>query len=171
VALGQVHISCKIERHCVSMICRFSDPITPRSWCHTFGATHRSSSHTFSEKLSDSQDKSNGGFYMVTEGPCSENPDIFTSRTIHLMMLSTMGPHSVLIRLSVVLTCWIVAELLCLLLVKIAFHEHPLSIGSHAKKGTFYPIRRLNSMAPSYTIKNRGSLSNRNPPSACACAL
>jgi hypothetical protein len=29
-----------------------------------------------------------------------------------LMMLSTMGPNIVFIRLSVVLTCWIVAELL-----------------------------------------------------------
>src|SRR4051794_4240755 len=67
------------------------------------------------------------------------------------MMLSTMGPNIVFIRLSVVLTCWIVAELLCLILVKIEFHSHPLSIGSHAKKGTFYPIRRLNSMALSYT--------------------
>jgi hypothetical protein len=29
--------------------------------------------------------------------------------------------------------------LLCLILVKIEFHSHPLSVGSHAKKGTVYP--------------------------------
>ena len=90
---------------------------------------------------------------MVKEGPCGDNPDIFTSMTIDLMMLSTMGPHMVLLRLSVVLTCWIVAALLGLILVKIEFHEPPLASGSHAKKGTFYPIRRLNSMALSYTTR------------------
>jgi len=92
---------------------------------------------------------------MVKEGPCGDHPDVFTRMTIHVMMLTTMGPHIIFARLRVVLTCWIVAELLRLILVKIEFHSHPLSVGSHAKKGTVYPTRKLNSMVPSYTTKTR----------------
>jgi hypothetical protein len=40
-----------------------------------------------------------------------------------------------------------------LILIKIEFHERPLSVGSHAKKERGHPIRVLISIVPSYTTE------------------
>src|SRR5437879_9867892 len=66
-------------------------------------------------------------------------------------MLATMCPDIVFARLPVILTCGIVTALLGFILIKIEFHSHPLSVGSHAKKGIGYPMRVLISIVPSYT--------------------
>src|SRR2546422_6870658 len=73
-------------------------------------------------------------------------------------MLATMCPDIVFARLPVILTCGIVTALLGFILIKIEFHSHPLSVGSHAKKGIGYPMRVLISIVPSYTT---GSLQRR----------
>src|SRR5881296_1014593 len=69
-------------------------------------------------------------------------------------MLATMCPDIVFARLPVILTCGIVTALLGFILIKIEFHSHPLSVGSHAKKGIGYPMRVLISIVPSYTTGN-----------------
>src|SRR5262249_22599070 len=56
---------------------------------------------------------------------------------------------------TVILTCWIVTELLSFILIKIEFHSRPLSVESHAKKERDYPIRVLISIVPSYTTEAR----------------
>src|SRR5712664_600494 len=66
-------------------------------------------------------------------------------------MLATMCPYIVCASLAVMLTFWIVTELLDFILIKIEFHSRPLSVGSHAKKERGYPIRVLISIVPSYT--------------------
>src|SRR5436853_2395127 len=66
-------------------------------------------------------------------------------------MLATMCPDIVFARLPVILTCGIFTALLGFILIKIDFHSHPLSVGSHAKKGIGYPMRVLISIVPSYT--------------------
>src|SRR5262249_16260831 len=66
-------------------------------------------------------------------------------------MLATMCPYIVFACLTVILTCWIVTELLSFILIKIEFHSRPLSVESHAKKERDYPIRVLISIVPSYT--------------------
>src|SRR5205809_5330047 len=71
-------------------------------------------------------------------------------------MLATMCPDIVFARLPVILTCGIVTALLGFILIKIEFHSHPLSVGSHAKKGIGYPMRVLISIVPSYTTLVRG---------------
>src|SRR5438132_13878867 len=71
-------------------------------------------------------------------------------------MLATMCPDIVFARLPVILTCGIVTALLGFILIKIEFHSHPLSVGSHAKKGIGYPMRVLISIVPSYTTRIRG---------------
>src|SRR5256885_209839 len=68
-------------------------------------------------------------------------------------MLATMGPNIVFAHLPVILTCGIVTALLGFILIKIEFHSHPLSVGSHAKKGIGYPMRVLISIVPSYTTE------------------
>ena len=68
-------------------------------------------------------------------------------------MLATMCPDIVFARLPVILTCGIVTALLGFILIKIEFHSHPLSVGSHAKKGIGYPMRVLISIVPSYTTE------------------
>src|SRR5438094_9245585 len=68
-------------------------------------------------------------------------------------MLATMCPDIVFARLPVILTCGIVTALLGFILIKIEFHSHPLSVGSHAKKGIGYPMRVLISIVPSYTTQ------------------
>src|SRR2546428_2997640 len=70
-------------------------------------------------------------------------------------MLATMCPDIVFARLPVILTCGIVTALLGFILIKIEFHSHPLSVGSHAKKGIGYPMRVLISIVPSYTTEYR----------------
>src|SRR5207249_9080230 len=70
-------------------------------------------------------------------------------------MLATMCPDIVFARLPVILTCGIVTALLGFILIKIEFHSHPLSVGSHAKKGIGYPMRVLISIVPSYTTQKR----------------
>src|SRR5439155_13031669 len=87
------------------------------------------------------------------EGPFRNHPDIFAGITVHLLMLATMCPDIVFARLPVILTCGIVTALLGFILIKIEFHSHPLSVGSHAKKGIGYPMRVLISIVPSYTTK------------------
>src|SRR5205823_7337362 len=69
-------------------------------------------------------------------------------------MLATMCPDIVFARLPVILTCGIVTALLGFILIKIEFHSHPLSVGSHAKKGIGYPMRVLISIVPSYTTRH-----------------
>ena len=66
-----------------------------------------------------------------------------------------MCPDIVFARLPVILTCGIVTALLGFILIKIEFHSHPLSVGSHAKKGIGYPMRVLISIVPSYTTEGR----------------
>src|SRR5207249_11010249 len=68
-------------------------------------------------------------------------------------MLATMCPDIVFARLPVILTCGIVTALLGFILIKIECHSHPLSVGSHAKKGIGYPMRVLISIVPSYTTQ------------------
>src|SRR5437773_12116638 len=68
-------------------------------------------------------------------------------------MLATMCPDIVFARLPVILTCGSVTALLGFILIKIEFHSHPLSVGSHAKKGIGYPMRVLISIVPSYTTR------------------
>src|SRR5947199_4834452 len=68
-------------------------------------------------------------------------------------MLATMCPDIVFARLPVILTCGIVTALLRFILIKIEFHSHPLSVGSHATKGIGYPMRVLISIVPSYTTQ------------------
>src|SRR5437667_8695166 len=72
-------------------------------------------------------------------------------------MLATMCPDIVFARLPVILTCGIVTALLGFILIKIEFHSHPLSVGSHAKKGIGYPMRVLISIVPSYTTQRFGA--------------
>src|SRR5436190_9099944 len=72
-------------------------------------------------------------------------------------MLATMCPDIVFARLPVILTCGIVTALLGFILIKIEFHSHPLSVGSHAKKGIGYPMRVLISIVPSYTTQLRAA--------------
>src|SRR5439155_4673877 len=88
------------------------------------------------------------------EGPFRNHPDIFAGITVHLLMLATMCPDIVFARLPVILTCGIVTALLGFILIKIEFHSHPLSVGSHAKKGIGYPMRVLISIVPSYTTRS-----------------
>src|SRR5438094_9337016 len=76
-------------------------------------------------------------------------------------MLATMCPDIVFARLPVILTCGIVTALLGFILIKIEFHSHPLSVGSHAEKGIGYPMRVLISIVPSYTT---GRLSAQKDP-------
>src|SRR5437667_5590972 len=90
-------------------------------------------------------------------------------------MLATMCPDIVFARLPVILTCGIVTALLGFILIKIEFHSHPLSVGSHAKKGIGYPMRVLISIVPSYTTGNCPvqikSLKSHFPyPETCAVA-
>src|SRR5438093_277702 len=75
-------------------------------------------------------------------------------------MLATMCPDIVFARLPVILTCGIVTALLGFILIKIEFHSHPLSVGSHAKKGIGYPMRVLISIVPSYTTKKAHTIKN-----------
>src|SRR2546428_12110789 len=75
-------------------------------------------------------------------------------------MLATMCPDIVFARLPVILTCGIVTALLGFILIKIEFHSHSLSVGSHAKKGIGYPMRVLISIVPSYTTRVRDPFEN-----------
>src|SRR6266436_670487 len=88
---------------------------------------------------------------LAEERTFCNHPDIFAGVTVHLLMLATMCPYIVCASLAVMLTFWIVTELLDFILIKIEFHSRPLSVGSHAKKERGYPIRVLISIVPSYT--------------------
>src|SRR5439155_7070467 len=87
------------------------------------------------------------------EGRFRNHPAISAGITVPLLMLSTMCPDIVFARPPVILTCGIVTALLGFILIKIEFHSHPLSVGSHAKKGIGYPMRVLISIVPSYTTQ------------------
>src|SRR5262249_19209836 len=91
----------------------------------------------------------------IEEGPFRNHPNIVAGITVHLLMLATMCPYIVFACLTVILTCWIVTELLSFILIKIEFHSRPLSVESHAKKERDYPIRVLISIVPSYTTEAR----------------
>src|SRR6266436_4815111 len=105
---------------------------------------------------------------IVEERTFCNHPDIFAGVTVHLLMLATMCPYIVCASLTVMLTFWIVTELLDFILIKIEFHSRPLSVGSHAKKERGYPIRVLISIVPSYTtpilrIMTKSSPTKRAP--------
>jgi hypothetical protein len=53
---------------------------------------------------------------MVEEGPFQNYPNIFAGITVHLLMLATMCPYIVFACLTVILTFWIVTELLSFIL-------------------------------------------------------
>lgn len=68
-------------------------------------------------------------------------------------MRATMCPYMVCARLTVILTFWIVTELLDFILIQIAFPQRPLAGGSHAKQEIGSPIRVLIAIVPSYPTR------------------
>ena len=88
---------------------------------------------------------------MVEDGPCRHDPNIFAGMPVHVLRLATMCPSMVFACLTVIVTCWMVTELLSFILINIEFHSRPLSVGSDAKKERGYPSRVLISIVPSYT--------------------
>ena len=53
---------------------------------------------------------------MVEDGPCRHDPNIFAGMPVHVLRLATMCPSMVFACLTVIVTCWIVTELLSCIL-------------------------------------------------------